>query len=88
MRTMLAVAVVMTAAPVLAQGEESSGLVAIVGQHGRCERLIVLGRDVTRNCGTSVLNTNYTDSRSGFTLPTTDGAVLTPPSILGLAARR
>jgi hypothetical protein len=58
-------------------GTEKNRVVAMVSLEGRCEKLVMHGMDFTRNCGTKILNTNYSDSRSGFYFVTTDGAALT-----------
>lgn len=63
------------AAPVRAQ----SGLGAVqsvVTLSGTCQRFLMAGRDLTRNCNPTVVNTGYANGRTSFMFAMRDGSIV------------
>lgn len=51
--------------------------IGLVILSGTCTKLIVNGKDQTSECGNKILNTDYSDSRTGFYFTTNSDLILT-----------
>lgn len=64
-------------APAEAAKKQKPRIAAIVSLSGQCEKLVMPQSDITKSCSGKVLNTVYSDGRSGFYFALEEGAILT-----------